>query len=163
MAAGRCISSADVCLGHADLFSPIHPRQSRRINTNCFVLPHSSVTCNHTVTHSCIHTHSRTGTFIRPHAHAFPRSYKHYARTRVQTSTCCAAFLGPGWVSVSLTLPFEAVATRVNTSRPPLAVGNAVRLLWQEGGYRNFWRGCRPSLPSPLPPLPPPSPPLLDG
>lgn len=51
-----------------------------------------------------------------------------------------------GWVSVALTLPFEAVATRVNTSRPPLAVGNAARLLWREGGYRNFWRGFPVSL-----------------
>lgn len=43
--------------------------------------------------------------------------------------------------SVALTLPLETISTRVTTSRPSLSFFGASRILWQEGGFRAFWRG----------------------
>ncbi|CAE8712894.1 unnamed protein product [Polarella glacialis] len=45
------------------------------------------------------------------------------------------------WVSIALTLPLEAVATRVTTARRPISAAAAARALWREGGPAAFWRG----------------------
>lgn len=51
-----------------------------------------------------------------------------------------------GWASVFLTLPFETVATRVTTTRPPISATAATRVLLKEGGLPALWSGLPVSL-----------------
>lgn len=46
-----------------------------------------------------------------------------------------------GWLSVLLTLPLEAITTRVTCIWPPMSVSSAIAVLWREGGLSAFWRG----------------------
>lgn len=60
-------------------------------------------------------------------------------------STVMLRMLG-GWGSILLTLPLEAIATRVTCTNPPISFLAAARTLYREGGLRSLWTGLRVSL-----------------
>eukprot|EP00927_Polykrikos_kofoidii_P041620 TRINITY_DN35470_c0_g1_i1.p1 TRINITY_DN35470_c0_g1~~TRINITY_DN35470_c0_g1_i1.p1 ORF type:complete len:336 (+),score=43.79 TRINITY_DN35470_c0_g1_i1:89-1096(+) len=46
-----------------------------------------------------------------------------------------------GWAAMFVTLPMEAITTRLSVARSPISVWTAAGTLWKEGGLKAFWRG----------------------